>query len=422
MTYIDEYKKSALNLEKQTVNIDKIFIEVDVGVFSPDPKRSYSTQSILDNFPDVRDKRVLDMGTGTGILAIKAAQKGAKHVLAVDSDIKAVNNATRNVEKVKLSNVILIKKSNLFEDVDGTFDVILANLPISEEISFGAKEIVKRFLNHIRTYLNPDGIVLFSFADFGNVKEIESLFAKNKLLVKLSSENKLGAEWFLYKVQLKNQWADLGHEYAQADMPSDEIGYVEVFNTLGNINGKHILDYGCGPGIISKRLVEKGAQVIGVDSIEKTIKLAKKNVDNAKFYTEEDYKQQTAYYDAALLLFVICTNQKDSIISEVLSNIYKELKPGGKLIILEPHPDAHNHGFLSVQRKIDNPQNGSPVKVKLGGMTTEFYDYWRSKEFYMESLKKAGFKKIEILEPLAQGKGWKDETIYPPAIILTATK
>ena len=47
---------------------------------------------------------------------------------------------------------------------------------------------------------------------------------------------------------------------------------------LGNIKGKKILDFGCGPGIYIKVLKKKGAKLKGVDISEKMIKIAKKKI------------------------------------------------------------------------------------------------------------------------------------------------
>lgn len=46
----------------------------------------------------VTDQRVLDMGTGTGVLAIMAAKLGAKYVLAIDIDENSIRNALENAE------------------------------------------------------------------------------------------------------------------------------------------------------------------------------------------------------------------------------------------------------------------------------------------------------------------------------------
>lgn len=100
-----------------------------------DPKMSFGTghhqttsmmlQYILDN--DFQHKSVLDMGCGTGILAILASKKGAKSVLAVDYDEICVESVSENSVLNQVKNIDVICGS--FEVLEGqVFDVILANI------------------------------------------------------------------------------------------------------------------------------------------------------------------------------------------------------------------------------------------------------------------------------------------------------
>jgi release factor glutamine methyltransferase len=72
--------------------------------------------------------RVLDVGTGTGVLALAAARSGAAQVIAVDSCARAVFAARVNVWVRRLP--VRVLHSDLFEAVTGdAFDVIVANPP-----------------------------------------------------------------------------------------------------------------------------------------------------------------------------------------------------------------------------------------------------------------------------------------------------
>lgn len=73
-------------------------------------------------------ERVLDIGTGTGILAIAAAKLGASEVLAIDIDPIAVRCSNENIERNGVAEVVTSLKGDLLKGVDGTFDVILANI------------------------------------------------------------------------------------------------------------------------------------------------------------------------------------------------------------------------------------------------------------------------------------------------------
>ncbi|MDX1659073.1 MAG: 50S ribosomal protein L11 methyltransferase [Nitriliruptorales bacterium] len=69
--------------------------------------------------------RVLDLGTGTGVLAIAAARLGAAEVVAVDVDADAISAARENVDR---NDVQVDLRHGSLGDVDGKFDVVLANL------------------------------------------------------------------------------------------------------------------------------------------------------------------------------------------------------------------------------------------------------------------------------------------------------
>ncbi len=74
---------------------------------------------------DLRGRTVLDVGTGTGILAIAAAKQGAERVLGVDTDPHAVVVAGTNA---RANDVAIDLAVGSLDDVEGRFDVVLANL------------------------------------------------------------------------------------------------------------------------------------------------------------------------------------------------------------------------------------------------------------------------------------------------------
>jgi len=75
---------------------------------------------------DVNNKKVLDMGTGTGILAILAKKMGAEYVEAIDIERHAIHNCIENASN---NNVDLVTKLGGKEHIEKKdFDVILANI------------------------------------------------------------------------------------------------------------------------------------------------------------------------------------------------------------------------------------------------------------------------------------------------------
>ncbi len=80
---------------------------------------------------------VLDVGTGSGILAMAAAALGAKRVVACDIDDEACHVAAENIHKNHLDRQITVTRSPL-EQIPGRFDLVLANILAKENIRLGA--------------------------------------------------------------------------------------------------------------------------------------------------------------------------------------------------------------------------------------------------------------------------------------------
>lgn len=71
---------------------------------------------------------VVDVGTGSGVLAIVAAKLGAEHVLALDIDTLAVEIAQRNIDLNDVSHHVTARYNDLLTGLDGQFQMITANL------------------------------------------------------------------------------------------------------------------------------------------------------------------------------------------------------------------------------------------------------------------------------------------------------
>jgi putative methylase len=76
---------------------------------------------------DVTGKSVLDLGCGTGRLALGASFVGAKEVVGIDIDCSAIQTASQNKKKTGLSNVQLILGG--LDTIYGCFDTVLQNPP-----------------------------------------------------------------------------------------------------------------------------------------------------------------------------------------------------------------------------------------------------------------------------------------------------
>ncbi len=108
-------------------------------------------------------KAILDVGTGTGILAIAAAKMGAKRIVAIDIDPQAVAIAGENLALNGVAGELLVSDTPLAA-IDGTFDIVVSNI-LAEELARLATELVNR--------IKPGGFLLLS----GILTEKEALVA-----------------------------------------------------------------------------------------------------------------------------------------------------------------------------------------------------------------------------------------------------
>ncbi len=106
---------------------------------------------ILEN--DFVNKKVLDMGCGTGVLAIMASMKCAKSITAIDNDKWSYDNTLENTELNNISNVVVIEGDAGNVKVTDDFDIILANIN---------KNILLRDMKYYAAALIEGGYIYFS--------------------------------------------------------------------------------------------------------------------------------------------------------------------------------------------------------------------------------------------------------------------
>lgn len=164
---------------------------------------------LAENLAVNEGERVLDMGTGCGILAVLAAEKASK-VVAVDINPHSVACAEKNAELNGVAEKVETRLGNLFEAVntDEEFDLILFNAPYlpvekgegkswAEKAWAGGKtgrKVIDRFIDEASKYLAAKGRILLVQSSLSNVEETLIRFSRHKLQAAILREEKLDFE------------------------------------------------------------------------------------------------------------------------------------------------------------------------------------------------------------------------------------
>lgn len=157
-------------------------------VYQPREDSHLLAKKILEK--DLEGKRCLDMGTGSGIIAEKMIRSGADEVIAADINSEAVEEAS---ERLEACDNVEVVQSDLFENIDGKFDLIAFNPPylpgddLDEDVEDreiwrggdSGEEFTEEFLETAREFLTDGGEILFivsSLSDFdtGSYEVLES--------------------------------------------------------------------------------------------------------------------------------------------------------------------------------------------------------------------------------------------------------
>lgn len=146
-----------------------------------------------------KGKRVLDIGTGSGILALAALRVEAEEVLAVDINAEAVKSV-----KQKGVNAV---KSDLFSKVSGRFDLIIFNPPYlpfdrredkeSTLITSGGEkgdEIILRFIENAKEHLDARGEILLLVSSLTPMRRINQVLRDGGFRKKVVARQKVFME------------------------------------------------------------------------------------------------------------------------------------------------------------------------------------------------------------------------------------
>ncbi len=227
-----------------------------------------------------------------------------------------------------------------------------------------------------------------------------------------------------------NPWDEFAVEYAQdlrnrGPVPTDDGGIMaRLLECLGDIEGKRVLDAGCGEGLLARVLAGRGAHVTGIDLSPRLVAMAKEQDPDGKIDyrvgdLSEPHPDLIEHFDAIGSYLVLNDVQRYQQFAQTLAAV---VRPGAPIVL------AFNNPYSSVVREHVKDYFASGTLVIYGGMWQrgiKAHYYHRTLEDYLTAFLAVGLR-LERLIDVADvfGREWvlSPETRFPFFMILAFRK
>ena len=171
---------------------------VDKDTLIPRPETEIIVEYMIENFKDIT-MDILEIGVGSGCISISIAKYLENvNILGVDINEQAIITANKNIKEHNVQDRVKFKRSDIYENVEGKFDIIISNPPyIRKDIIDTLEDDVKKYepilaldggedglyfyreiIKNASKYLNQGGRIIFEIGhDQG--EEVKELLLQN---------------------------------------------------------------------------------------------------------------------------------------------------------------------------------------------------------------------------------------------------
>ncbi len=166
-----------------------------------------SLRALIRNTDLVRDKSILEIGTGTGLISLCCLRAGARRVVATDVNPAAIANAQHNAERFGVADrletrLVPLENCTAYSVIEPheRFDLIIANPPWEnaspqtiDEYAFYDHDfsLLRSLLKDLRHHLTDDGQALLAYGCVDAIRTIQQLAPRYDLNVKILDDRNL---------------------------------------------------------------------------------------------------------------------------------------------------------------------------------------------------------------------------------------
>ena len=244
------------------------------------------------------------------------------------------------------------------------------------------------------------------------------------------------------KESIRKEWNDVAESWVDfvrkgKDYYRDELNNPAIFQLLGDVRGRHVLDLACGEGYNTRILARKGAKVTGVDFSEKLIELARREETKEKlgicYYVLDaaDLKKFSSNYFDLVTCFMSLQDIEDY--KGTISEVARVLRNRGRFVFSIPHPcfetiivnGKRKSASREYFRGVKYPIHWNMKRLARPFRTTSFH---RTLTDYSDALYKSKLFVSRLVEPKPTQKGLlkypslRKVLVIPQSVVIESTK
>lgn len=190
----DKNLKSEIRELSYKYNSSFFIFYSDNGVFSKN-NIDYGSRLLIETYlkeNDINEKRVLDVGCGCGFLGIMVSRVTDSYVEMIDINKRAVHLTNMNIKRYKdFKGKTYV--SNVYENVEGKYDIIITNPPIRI-----GKEKLLEILIGAFDHLEDNGLLYYVIRKDQGALSIKKILEENSINVEIINRDK---GYFIYRAK-----------------------------------------------------------------------------------------------------------------------------------------------------------------------------------------------------------------------------